>query len=95
MSFTKRRIIDPVRVNVGGKIVKRWTGWYYVEAFDSSNGLPLGKYLCPPSYEEFGVVYRGSEDQVATTRDLMLQYDDDIELDIDRQVFTGGKSMMA
>jgi len=60
MIFHKRRIMEENPINVGGRIVRRWTGWYYVEAYDSFNGKPYGKYLCPPTYDDFAGLYQST-----------------------------------
>jgi hypothetical protein len=95
MTFLKRRIMEPHPVNVGGKIVKKWTGWYQVETYDASTGLPLGQYLCPPSYEDFAGLYQG--DTLTSFDDKLNEFrevgeDIHIDFNLSRWAITGSRT---
>jgi hypothetical protein len=81
--------MDPNPIDIGGKLVRRWSGWYYVEMFDNSNGNPMGMYLSPPSYEDFAGLYQSS-----TVKDLAgvltdsREVGDDIQMDVNQTFFS-------
>jgi hypothetical protein len=77
--------MHPNPIDIGGKLVKRWTGWYYVEMFDNSNGNPMGVYLSPPSYEDFAGVYQGDTiGNIAGILDEIREVGEDMIYDVDQ-----------